>query len=44
MEIEEKKQVFSEFEEIQPASDEEVAKVSERLIEKNLEAYKELAK
>ncbi len=35
---------FSEVEKMQTASDEDVMSVSERLIKKNLEAYKELAK
>lgn len=35
---------FSEAEKLQFAPDEDVAKISEQLIEKNLEAYKELAK
>lgn len=35
---------FSEVENAQTASDEDVADVSKRLIAKNLEAYKELAK
>ena len=35
---------FSEVEKKISASDEEVARISEALIEKNLEAYKELAK
>ena len=34
----------SETEELSAATDEEVEAVSRRLIEKNLEAYKELAK
>ncbi|MBQ2824344.1 MAG: type II toxin-antitoxin system Phd/YefM family antitoxin [Oscillospiraceae bacterium] len=35
---------FSEAEKMQSASDEDVADVSRRLIAKNFEAYKELAK
>ncbi|MBQ8434934.1 MAG: type II toxin-antitoxin system Phd/YefM family antitoxin [Oscillospiraceae bacterium] len=35
---------FSEVEKVQIASDEDVADISKRLIAKNLEAYKELAK
>lgn len=35
---------FSEVEKRLSAPDEEVARISEKLIEKNLEAYKELAK
>ena len=35
---------FPAAEEIQNASDEDIASISNRLIEKNLEAYKELAK
>lgn len=35
---------FSEVEKMQTASDEDVMSVSERLIKKNHEAYKELAK
>ena len=35
---------FSEVENAQTASDEDVADISKRLIAKNLEAYKELAK
>ena len=35
---------FSEVENTQTASDEDVADISKRLIAKNLEAYKELAK
>ncbi len=35
---------FSEVEKLQTASDEDVQTVSKRLIEQNLEAYKELAK
>lgn len=35
---------FSEVEKVQMASDEDVADISKRLIAKNLEAYKELAK
>lgn len=35
---------FSAVEEIKNASDEEIEEISRRLIEKNLEAYKELAK
>lgn len=35
---------FSEVEKIQTASDEDVANVSNRLIAKHIEAYKELAK
>ena len=35
---------FSEVEKAQAASDEDVADISKRLIAKNLEAYKELAK
>lgn len=35
---------FPAAEEIQSASDEDIASISKRLIEKNLEAYKELAK
>lgn len=35
---------FSEVEKVQMASDEDVADISQRLIMKNLEAYKELAK
>lgn len=35
---------FSEVESLQTASDEDVAEISKRLIAKNLEAYKELAK
>lgn len=35
---------FSAVEEIQNAPDEDIEEISRRLIEKNLEAYKELAK
>ena len=35
---------FSEAEKMGLASDEEITRISERLISKNLEAYKELAK
>jgi len=35
---------FSEVEKIQMAVDEDIADISQRLIAKNLEAYKELAK
>lgn len=35
---------FSEVEKIQTADDEDVAEISKRLIAKNIEAYKELAK
>mgnify|MGYP004452300893 FL=1 len=35
---------FSEVEKMQTASDEDVLSVSKKLIEKNFEAYKELAK
>lgn len=35
---------FSEAEKLELASDEEIARISERLISKNLEAYNELAK
>ena len=35
---------FSEVEKRLSAPDEEVARISEKLIERNLEAYKELAK
>lgn len=35
---------FSAVEEIQNAADEDIEEISRRLIEKNLEAYKELAK
>ena len=35
---------FSEVEKVQTADDEDVAEISKRLIAKNLEAYKELAK
>lgn len=35
---------FSEVEKLQTADDEDVADISQRLIAKNLEAYKELAK
>lgn len=35
---------FSEVEKLELASDEETTRISERLISKNLEAYKELAK
>lgn len=35
---------FPTAEEIQNAPDEDIASISQRLIEKNLEAYKELAK
>lgn len=35
---------FSEVEKIQMAADEDIADISQRLIAKNLEAYKELAK
>ena len=35
---------FPAAEEIQNAPDEDIASISQRLIEKNLEAYKELAK
>lgn len=35
---------FPTAEEIQNALDEDIASISQRLIEKNLEAYKELAK
>lgn len=35
---------FSEVEKIQAASDEDVASVSDRIIAKHIEAYKELAK
>lgn len=35
---------FSEVEKVQMAADEDVADISQRLIAKNLEAYKELAK
>lgn len=35
---------FSEVEKVQTADDEDVAAISQRLIAKNLEAYKELAK
>lgn len=35
---------FSEVEKLQMAADEDVAEVSQRLIAKNLEAYKKLAK
>lgn len=34
---------FSEAEKLELASDEEIARISERLISKNLEAYNELA-
>lgn len=33
---------FSEVEKVQMAADEDIADISQRLIEKNLEAYKEL--
>ena len=35
---------FSEFEKLRTADDEDIADISQRLIAKNLEAYKELAK
>ena len=35
---------FSEVEKLQTAADEDIADISKRLIAKNLEAYKELAK
>ena len=35
---------FSEIEKLQTAADEDIADISKRLIAKNLEAYKELAK
>lgn len=35
---------FSEVEKVQTADDEDVAAISQRLVSKNLEAYKELAK
>ena len=35
---------FSEVEKVQMAADEDIADISQRLIAKNLEAYKELAK
>ena len=35
---------FSEVEKVQMASDEDIVDISQRLIAKNLEAYKELAK
>ena len=35
---------FSEMEKLQAAPDEDVQTISKRLIERNLEAYKELAK
>lgn len=35
---------FSEVEKVQLAADEDIADISQRLIAKNLEAYKELAK
>ena len=35
---------FSEVEKLQTADDEDIADISKRLIAKNLEAYKELAK
>lgn len=35
---------FSEAEKLQSAADEDILNISEKLIEKNLEAYKELAK
>ena len=35
---------FSEVEKMQAVSDEDIADISKRLIAKNLEAYKELAK
>ena len=35
---------FSEVEKVQTADDEDVTEISKRLIAKNLEAYKELAK
>lgn len=35
---------FSEVEKVQTADDEDVAEISKRLIAKNIEAYKELAK
>ncbi|MBQ8629793.1 MAG: type II toxin-antitoxin system Phd/YefM family antitoxin [Prevotella sp.] len=35
---------FSEVEKLQTADDEDIADISQRLIAKNLEAYKELAK
>lgn len=35
---------FSEAEKLQTASDEDVMSVSKKLIEKNIRAYKELAK
>lgn len=35
---------FSEAEKVQMAADEDIADISQRLIAKNLEAYKELAK
>lgn len=35
---------FSEAEKLQTASDEDVMSVSKKLIEKNIQAYKELAK
>lgn len=35
---------FSEVEKLQVAADEDIADISQRLIAKNLEAYKELAK
>lgn len=35
---------FSEVEKVQMAADEDISEISQRLIEKNLEAYKELAK
>lgn len=35
---------FSEVEKVQTADDEDVAEISKRLIAKNIEAYRELAK
>ncbi len=35
---------FSEVEKVQMAADEDIADISQRIIAKNLEAYKELAK
>ena len=35
---------FAEVEKVQMAADEDIADISQRLIAKNLEAYKELAK
>lgn len=35
---------FSEVEKVQAAADEDIAEISQRLIQKNFEAYRELAK